>query len=166
MLTRTVEYVDNRHTGDPEQLLADFADTISRTGAWIFRNASAGIVFCPEHAQLLAKAGSEAGRVDWSVVETELMARRGFPIRITGGGGNIGLAPVSAPSEPRSSYAMDPAAAEGRMPGPGEATGFAAHDVEEPREAPASLVGLSRDEFAPELRPLAERVRRGVTGLY
>lgn len=56
-LLRTCEFVDNRHTSDAEQLLADFADTISRTGAWIFRHASAGIVFSPEHAQLLAGAG-------------------------------------------------------------------------------------------------------------
>lgn len=56
-LLRTCEFVDNRHTGDPEQLLADFADTLSRTGSWIFRHAGAGIVFCPEHAQLLAGAG-------------------------------------------------------------------------------------------------------------
>ncbi|GAA2353136.1 hypothetical protein GCM10009854_33960 [Saccharopolyspora halophila] len=56
-LLRTSEFVDNRHTSSAEQLLADFADTISRTGAWIFRHAGAGIVFCPEHAQLLAHAG-------------------------------------------------------------------------------------------------------------
>jgi hypothetical protein len=56
-LLRTSEFVDNRHTAGAEQLLADFADTISRTGAWIFRHASAGIVFCPEHAQMLAGAG-------------------------------------------------------------------------------------------------------------
>ncbi|MEB3369045.1 hypothetical protein [Saccharopolyspora mangrovi] len=56
-LLRTCEFVDNRHTSDPEQLLADFADTISRTGSWIFRHAGAGVVFCPEHAQLLAAAG-------------------------------------------------------------------------------------------------------------
>ncbi|MCI2416520.1 hypothetical protein MOQ72_03715 [Saccharopolyspora sp. K220] len=56
-LLRTCEFVDNRHTSSAEQLLADFADTISRAGAWIFRHASAGIVFCPEHAQLLAGAG-------------------------------------------------------------------------------------------------------------
>jgi hypothetical protein len=56
-LLRTSEFVDNRHTSSAEQLLADFADTISRTGAWIFRHAGAGIVFCPEHAQLLAGAG-------------------------------------------------------------------------------------------------------------
>jgi hypothetical protein len=69
MLTRTVEYVDNRHTGDPEQLLADFADTISRTGAWIFRNASAGIVLCPEHAQLLAKSGMSKADVRAWLIE-------------------------------------------------------------------------------------------------
>lgn len=68
-LTRTVEYVDNRHTADPGQLLADFADTISRSGAWIFRNAAAGIVFCPEHAQLLAGAGMSKADVRAWLVE-------------------------------------------------------------------------------------------------
>lgn len=56
-LLRTSEFVDNRHTSSAEQLLTDFADTLGRSGAWIFRHASAGIVFCPEHAQLLAGAG-------------------------------------------------------------------------------------------------------------
>jgi len=62
-LLRTCEFVDNRHTGSAEQLLADFADTIGRSGAWIFRYASAGIVFCPEHAQLLAGAGFDRAAV-------------------------------------------------------------------------------------------------------
>jgi hypothetical protein len=69
MLTRTVEYVDNRHTADPEQLLADFADTISRSGAAIFRHHPAGIVFCPEHAQMLAAAGMSKGDVRAWLVE-------------------------------------------------------------------------------------------------
>ncbi|SFL18485.1 hypothetical protein [Geodermatophilus ruber] len=69
MLTRTVEYVDNRHTADPEQLLADFADTISRSGAAIFRHHPAGIVFCPEHAQLLAGAGMSKADVRAWLVE-------------------------------------------------------------------------------------------------
>ncbi|KAA9133674.1 hypothetical protein [Microbacterium caowuchunii] len=56
-LLRTCEYVDNRHTTDPEQLLSDFADTIGRSGSWIFKNALVGVVFCPEHARLLADAG-------------------------------------------------------------------------------------------------------------
>ena len=67
-LTRTYEFVDNRHTQDAEQLLWDFADTISRTGVMIFRSQSAGIVFCPEHAQMLAGAGfSKAAVKDWLV---------------------------------------------------------------------------------------------------
>ncbi|MEP9382045.1 hypothetical protein [Nocardioides sp. KR10-350] len=56
-LLRTCEYVDNRHTQSAEQLLGDFADTIGRSGSWIFTHAGAGVVFCPEHAQLLAGAG-------------------------------------------------------------------------------------------------------------
>jgi hypothetical protein len=67
-LTRTYEFVDNRHTQDPEQLLWDFADTISRTGVLIFRSQSAGIVLCPEHAQMLAAAGfSKTDVKDWLV---------------------------------------------------------------------------------------------------
>jgi hypothetical protein len=56
-LVRACEFVDNRHTQDSEQVLWDFADTISRTGALIFRDTSCGVVFSPEHAQLLADAG-------------------------------------------------------------------------------------------------------------
>jgi hypothetical protein len=67
-LIRTSEFVDNRHTQDPEQVLWDFADTISRTGALIFRDTSAGVVFCPEHAQLLANAGFTKDDVkDWLI---------------------------------------------------------------------------------------------------
>ena len=67
-LTRTCEFVDNRHTQDPEQVLWDFADTISRTGSLIFRDTSAGIVFCPEHAQMLAGAGfTKADVQDWLI---------------------------------------------------------------------------------------------------
>ncbi|MBO0825053.1 MAG: hypothetical protein J2P27_14560 [Actinobacteria bacterium] len=62
-LLRTCEFVDNRHTASAQQLLSDFADTIGRSGAWIFRHASAGIVFCPEHAQLLADAGFDRAAV-------------------------------------------------------------------------------------------------------
>jgi hypothetical protein len=67
-LTRTYEFVDNRHTQSPEHLLWDFADTISRTGVMIFRAQSAGIVFCPEHAQMLAGAGYSKNDVkDWLI---------------------------------------------------------------------------------------------------
>lgn len=65
-LLRTSEYVDNRHTASAEQLLGDFADTIGRSGSWIFTHALAGVVFCPEHAQLLANAGySRADVAQW-----------------------------------------------------------------------------------------------------
>ena len=67
-LTRTYEFVDNRHTQDVEQLLWDFADTISRTGVMIFRSQSAGVVFSPEHAQMLAGAGfSKTDVKDWLI---------------------------------------------------------------------------------------------------
>ena len=56
-LLRTCEFVDNRNTQNPEELLADFADTISRTGAAIVPFSSAGLVFGVEHAQLLAGGG-------------------------------------------------------------------------------------------------------------
>jgi hypothetical protein len=81
-LLRTCEFVDNRHTQDPEQVLWDFADTISRTGALIFRDASCGVVFCPEHAQLLAAAGlSKAGVKDWLI---EHCGRTGAELRRAG----------------------------------------------------------------------------------
>src|SRR6201986_1164325 len=68
-LTRTYEFVDNRHTQDPEQLLNDFADTMSRTGSLLFRGQSAGVVFCPEHAQMLANAGMSKGDVQHWFIE-------------------------------------------------------------------------------------------------
>jgi hypothetical protein len=56
-LLRTCEFVDNRNTRNPEELLADFADTISRTGAAIVPFSSAGLVLGVEHAQTLALGG-------------------------------------------------------------------------------------------------------------
>ena len=69
MLLRTCEFVDNRHTEDPEQILWDFADTISRSGSLIFRDTSAGVVFGPEHANVLAKAGYRRADVQSWLVE-------------------------------------------------------------------------------------------------
>ena len=68
-LLRTCEFVDNRHTQDPAQVLWDVADTISRTGSLIFRETSAGVVFGPEHANLLAKAGFGRSDVQAWLVE-------------------------------------------------------------------------------------------------
>jgi hypothetical protein len=81
-LLRTCEFVDNRHTQDPEQVLWDFADTISRTGALIFKDTSCGVVFCPEHAQLLAAAGFAKDDVkDWLI---EHCGRTGADLRRAG----------------------------------------------------------------------------------
>ncbi|GHF47287.1 hypothetical protein FHX82_001470 [Amycolatopsis bartoniae] len=67
-LLRTCEFVDNRHTQDPEQVLADIADTMARTGAVIFREAPCGLVLGPEHAQMLAKEGfTKADVKSWLV---------------------------------------------------------------------------------------------------
>jgi hypothetical protein len=106
-LLRTCEFVDNRHTQDPEQVLWDFADTISRTGSLIFRDTSAGVVFCPEHAQLLAGAGLSKDDVkDWL---TEHCGRSAADLRRAGKDGvsenNVRFAaPASAglPAEARA----------------------------------------------------------------
>jgi len=56
-LTRTMEFVDNRHTPNHEDVLRDFQDTISRIGSQIFPLSSVALVLCPEHAQMFASAG-------------------------------------------------------------------------------------------------------------
>ncbi|WP_202922927.1 hypothetical protein [Nesterenkonia haasae] len=57
MLVRTCEFLDNRHFHEPVEILRDFADTISRSGPWIFKHSSVGIVMNPDHARVLAAAG-------------------------------------------------------------------------------------------------------------
>jgi hypothetical protein len=56
-LLRTCEFVDNRTTRDPDELLTDIADTISRTGAAIPPFSTGGLILGVEHAQTLAAAG-------------------------------------------------------------------------------------------------------------
>ena len=89
-LLRTCEFVDNRHTPDPEHVLNDIADTISRTGSLIFRDTSAGVVLCPEHAQMLAAAGfSKPGVQEWLM---EHCGRTGADLRRAGKNGLRGPA--------------------------------------------------------------------------
>jgi hypothetical protein len=65
-LTRTMEFVDNRHTPNHEDVLRDFQDTISRIGSQIFPLSSVALVLCPEHAQMFASAGmSKADVQNW-----------------------------------------------------------------------------------------------------
>ena len=67
VLIRTCEYVDNRATDSAEAVLADFADTLARIGAYVGgAHSSGGLVLGPEHAQLLAGAGfSRADVQQW-----------------------------------------------------------------------------------------------------
>ena len=68
MLVRTLEFVDNRSFTGPEDVLRDFADTMQRSGSWIGRHGSAGIVMNPEHAKLFAEAGMSKQDVrEWLV---------------------------------------------------------------------------------------------------
>jgi len=68
MLLRTSEFVDNRHFTEPEQILRDFADTIQRSGSWLFRTASVGILMNPDHARVFAEAGMSKQDVrEWLV---------------------------------------------------------------------------------------------------
>jgi hypothetical protein len=54
---RSVLHIEARHTTAPEQLAADFADSLCRTGALVRARASGYVVLNPEHARLLDKAG-------------------------------------------------------------------------------------------------------------
>jgi hypothetical protein len=96
-LLRTCEFVDNRHTQDPEQVLWDVADTISRTGALIFRDTSAGVVFCPEHAQMLAAAGFAKHDVQAWLMEH--CGRTGADLRRAGKNGLRGPARFADPDQ-------------------------------------------------------------------
>jgi hypothetical protein len=86
-LTRTMEFVDNRHTPDPEDVLRDLADSIGRLGPQIFAQTPVALVLSPEHAQLFANAGlSKADVQDW------LIARSGRTVgelRRAGKGGSL-----------------------------------------------------------------------------
>jgi hypothetical protein len=96
-LLRTCEFVDNRHTPDPEQVLWDIADTIARTGALIFRDTSAGVVLCPEHAQMLAGAGFTKQDVQaWLIEHT---GRTGADLRRAGKNGLRGPARFADPDQ-------------------------------------------------------------------
>ena len=89
--------MDNRHTQDPEQVLWDVADTISRTGSLIFRDTSAGVVFCPEHAQMLSAAGY--AKPDVQAWLMEHCGRTGADLRRAGKNGLRGPARFADPDE-------------------------------------------------------------------
>src|ERR1700759_5478890 len=116
-LTRTMEFVDNRHTPNHEDVLRDLQDTISRVGSQIFPKSSVALVLCPEHAQMFASAGlSKADVQNW------LLERSG---RTVGEFRRAGKAEVTS-RRLRPPGAPGPAAADG-------AGGAAAHGDGPPR---------------------------------
>jgi hypothetical protein len=67
-LTRTMEFIDNRHSPDHEDVLRDIADSIGRLGPQIFPQTPVALVLCPEHAQMFAGAGmSKADVQNWLI---------------------------------------------------------------------------------------------------
>ncbi len=85
MLTRTCEFVDNRHTPHAEQVLWDIADSISRIGSLIFVGQSVAVVLCPEHAQMFAAAGYSKQDVQAWLIEHS--GRTGRDLRMAGKNG-------------------------------------------------------------------------------
>jgi len=61
--TRGIDFIDNRHTGDPRHILNDIADSIARTGTILRMQKRVGVILGPEHAQLLAGQGYSKGDV-------------------------------------------------------------------------------------------------------
>jgi hypothetical protein len=66
---RSVLHIEARHTTAPEQLAADFADSLCRTGALVRARASGYVVLNPEHARLLDKAGWSKQDLRQSIAE-------------------------------------------------------------------------------------------------
>jgi hypothetical protein len=64
-----VLHIEARHTTVPEQLAADFADSLCRTGALVRARASGYVVLNPEHARLLDKAGWTKQDLRQAIVE-------------------------------------------------------------------------------------------------
>ena len=66
----------------PEQLAADLAGTIARTGALIHETISAALVLSPEHARLFAAAGWSKADVRQAVYERAVL---GWPELVAAG---------------------------------------------------------------------------------
>ena len=69
LIVRSCEPIDNRQTADPAHILADIADTISRTGLLGRATNHAAVVLGPEHARLLARNGLSKADVKRFLVE-------------------------------------------------------------------------------------------------
>ena len=74
MVIRSCVHIEARHTMVPEQLAADLAGTIARTGALIHETISAALVLSPEHARLFAAAGWSKADVRQAVYERAVLS--------------------------------------------------------------------------------------------
>lgn len=84
-LTRTCEFVDNRHTPNHEDVLRDIADSVGRLGPQIFPQTPVALVLCPEHAQMFASAGMTKADVQHWLIERS--GRTAGELRQAGKGG-------------------------------------------------------------------------------
>ena len=93
MVIRSCVHIEARHTRVPEQLAADLAGTIARTGALIHETISAALVLSPEHARLFGAAGWSKADVRQAVYERAVLSwpsswrRARRPCRAGPGGG-------------------------------------------------------------------------------
>jgi hypothetical protein len=74
MVIRSCVHIEARHTRVPEQLAADLAGTIARTGALIHETISAALVLSPEHARLFGAAGWSKADVRQAVYERAVLS--------------------------------------------------------------------------------------------
>jgi hypothetical protein len=74
MVIRSCVHIEARHTMVAEQLAADLAGTIARTGTLIHETVSAAVVLSPEHARLFAAAGWSKADVRRAVYERAVLS--------------------------------------------------------------------------------------------
>ena len=93
---RSVDFVDNRHTADPRQILNDIGDSIARTGTIVRLHKRICVVLGPEHAQLLAGRGMS--KQDVKEYLTECSFRRRDDLRRAGKDAEASLSAHADPS--------------------------------------------------------------------
>ena len=120
---RSVLHIEARHTMAPEQLAADFADSLCRTGALVRPRASGYVVLNPEHARLLDKHGWSKDDVRAAIAEQGWRTYR--DLARTGQGGHRRRHRLAAarrpPGRPAAGTAGGPghSGAADRLPGRG-----------------------------------------------
>jgi hypothetical protein len=117
VLIRTCEYVDNRGTDSPEAVLADFADTLARLGAFVGGgHSSGGLVLGPEHAQLFGRYGYSRADVQQWLFDHAVRDRADLFAAGKGGAGERGAggagSPVTDPAQARTPFRMMPSATD------------------------------------------------------